>query len=62
MRHIFDTMGTTGSLSADGPVPIARIEQIFEDADRRFSLYRPDSELSRIASGHLRLDDAGRTC
>jgi thiamine biosynthesis lipoprotein len=60
MRHVFDTMGTTVSLSADGEVPRAEIEQIFDDADRRFSLYRPGSELSRIASGDLRLGDAGQ--
>jgi FAD:protein FMN transferase len=59
MRHVFDTMGTTVSLSVDGEAPIATIESIFADADQRFSLYRPDSELSRVASGELRLVDAG---
>lgn len=59
MRHVFDTMGTTASLSADGEVAIAEVEQIFDEADKRFSLYRLDSELSRIRSGDLRLGDAG---
>ncbi len=59
MRHVFDTMGTTVSLSASDEAAVAAIETIFDEADRRFSLYRPDSELSRIASGELRLVDAG---
>jgi len=58
MRHVFDAMGTTVSLSADGNAPVSVIERIFGDADRRFSLYRADSELSRVASGDLRLVDA----
>lgn len=59
MRHVFDTMGTTVSLAVDGDAPVATIERIFAEADRRFSLYRPDSELSRVASGEVRLVDAG---
>jgi thiamine biosynthesis lipoprotein len=59
MRHIFDTMGTTVSVSANRDVPIAAIKQIFERSDRRFSLYRSDSKLSRVARGELRLERAG---
>jgi thiamine biosynthesis lipoprotein len=61
----FDTMGTTVSLIVSGryeegagPGTIDRIKKIFDDADRRYSLYRPKSELSRIASGLLRLSQA----
>ena len=30
----------------------------FHDVDRRFSLFRPESEASRVAAGSLRLEDA----
>ena len=59
-RHVFETMGTVASLSVEW-MPAAlltRIEGIFARADQRFSLYRPDSELSRIATGSLALVDA----
>lgn len=64
MRHVFDTMGTTASLWVDpdlpaAEVPVAEVERVFADAEQRFSLFRPGSELSRIASGALRLEDAG---
>lgn len=58
MRHTFGTMGTVVSLSTEGPAPVGEIEEIFRRADRRFSLYRPDSDVSRIAAGSLRLEDA----
>jgi thiamine biosynthesis lipoprotein len=40
------------------PALITRVEGIFRAADSKFSLYKPDSELSRIASGQLALTDA----
>jgi thiamine biosynthesis lipoprotein len=59
MRHVFLTMGTAVSIELPGIDSAGRalesVEQIFGDADRRFSLYRADSELSRIASGTLAL-------
>jgi thiamine biosynthesis lipoprotein len=60
MRHVFATMGTMASLELDEDRAglIADIERIFRDADERFSLYRADSELSRVARGELRLEDA----
>jgi thiamine biosynthesis lipoprotein len=58
MRHVFETMGTTASLSSERPAPVREIERIFSETDQLFSLYRPASELSRIASGELRLPDA----
>ncbi|WP_238579750.1 FAD:protein FMN transferase [Agreia bicolorata] len=60
--HIFDTMGTTVSLNVAGALPnastLAEVEEAFVDIDRRFSLYRDDSELSRIARGELPLTRA----
>ncbi len=50
-------MGTTVSIDVRPPlVPPAALEAAvawFHDVDRRFSLYRPDSELSRLADGTL---------
>jgi thiamine biosynthesis lipoprotein len=64
-RMTFDTMGTTVSLvisglvdAGGGPGTLDRIRKIFDDADRRYSLCRPQSELSLIASGLLRLSQA----
>ncbi|RII87582.1 FAD:protein FMN transferase, partial [Clavibacter californiensis] len=48
-------MGTTVSLRAAPDAPIAAAQAVFADADARFSLYRPDSEASRIARGELAL-------
>ena len=62
MRHTFSTMGTVASLeladAAAGVIPA--VEAVFHEYDARFSLYRPDSELSRIASGSLRLGEASQ--
>ncbi|WP_225437214.1 FAD:protein FMN transferase [Arthrobacter sedimenti] len=55
---VFRTMGTVVSFRASLSVRTAftaDLEQVFRDHDERFSLYRPDSELSRIATGHLAL-------
>lgn len=67
--HVFNTMGTTASLRFAGPVPsdevLLQVEDAFAEFDRRFSLYRADSELSRIATGELTLahsSDAVRDC
>jgi thiamine biosynthesis lipoprotein len=38
--------------------PLERVEAVFSDADSRYSLFRPESELSQIASGALKLSDA----
>jgi thiamine biosynthesis lipoprotein len=60
VRHVFETMGTVASLSVERmpAASLGRIESIFAQADQRFSLYRRDSELSRIATGSLALIDA----
>lgn len=60
MRHVFETMGTVVSLEVDtaDAATIAAVELVFRDADMRFSLYRADSELSRVNAGELRLAGA----
>jgi thiamine biosynthesis lipoprotein len=60
MRTAFETMGTVVSLEwAGDPSQLDAVRGLFEAADRRFSLYRPDSELRRVADGSLELVDAG---
>src|SRR6195952_1619291 len=53
MIYVFETMGTV--VSIEPPLRVTEIEQIFSDLDARFSLYRPDSEISRVADASLRL-------
>ncbi|MGG5173147.1 FAD:protein FMN transferase [Pseudarthrobacter sp. J1738] len=67
----FQCMGTVISLSAP-PRPhisaeqaadeleaaTAVVEQVFDEIDERFSLYRPDSEASQLARGELHLTNA----
>jgi thiamine biosynthesis lipoprotein len=59
MAHVFDTMGTVVSLigTADRAT-LASVEGVFRATDERYSLYRQDSELSRIATGDLTLMDS----
>ena len=61
MRHVFATMGTVVSVEAPGLAPetAGAIEEAFGDADRRFSLYRDDSELSAVNARRIGLPDAG---
>jgi thiamine biosynthesis lipoprotein len=60
MGHIIQTMGTVASLEMpnEWADEVATIERIFDAIDRRFSLYRSDSELSMIADGRLSLSAA----
>jgi thiamine biosynthesis lipoprotein len=60
--HVFETMGTVVSIMfreypASAEV-LAEVEANFANWDARYSLYRNDSELSRIAAGDLALTDA----
>jgi thiamine biosynthesis lipoprotein len=55
MRHVFETMGTVASLELPEGWGPELVRPIFEAIDERFSLYRPDSELSRIADGRATL-------
>jgi len=58
-RATFETMGTVVSLDGAGsPARLDAVRAVFDAADRRFSLYRPDSELRRVADGSLELLDA----
>ncbi|MDF2443272.1 MAG: FAD:protein transferase, partial [Subtercola sp.] len=60
--HVFDTMGTTVSIRFADRAPDAGVlegvEAVFDPFDRRFSLYRADSEISSIARGELSLPRA----
>lgn len=59
MRQTFETMGTVVSLEWSGlPAELLAVQDVFAEADQRFSLYRPESELSRVADGSLELLDA----
>ena len=53
MRRTFETMGTVVSLEGVDDRTVDEVRRIFVAADSRFSLYRPESELARIASGEL---------
>jgi thiamine biosynthesis lipoprotein len=59
--RVFETMGTTVSLRTPHAIPgdaVETIVAVFAAHDRRYSLYRSGSELSRIAAGQLALIDA----
>ena len=69
----FETMGTVVSLRLADTVAgqrrlgegLATAERVFERWNERFSLYSPTSEISLVASGHVRLTDASeelRSC
>lgn len=54
-------MGTVASLDADGELSgeaVSQLEAVFARVDARFSLYRADTELSRVARGEVPLDEA----
>lgn len=58
-REVFDVMGTTVSLAHRGaPTVLPIVAAVFDRCDARFSLYRPQSELSRLARGELTLPQA----
>lgn len=53
----FETMGTVVSVRGASPHAVSAVRAVFADYDRRYSLYNPLSELSRVADGSLRLAD-----
>jgi thiamine biosynthesis lipoprotein len=62
--RVFASMGTTVSLTVragagTADTAAAAVEAAFVRFDRRFSLYRPESQLGRIAAGQLSLLHAG---
>ncbi|KGJ71824.1 hypothetical protein GY21_19545 [Cryobacterium roopkundense] len=69
----FEAMGTVVSLRLADTVAgerrlreaLATAERVFDRWNERFSLYSPSSEISLVASGHIRLTDASdelRSC
>ena len=60
--HVFETMGTVVSLAFDdgeaARIDLERLHGTFAHFDDRYSLYKPDSELSRVARHELDLADA----
>lgn len=60
MRHVIETMGTVASIEVPESFAsvVPSVVATFEEIESRFSLYRPDSELSRVARGEMALADA----
>ncbi len=59
MRAVFETMGTVASLEVRGSFDgVDGLRAEFDELEERFSLYRPESELSQIASGARSLSSA----
>ena len=58
MIYVFEAMGTV--VSIEPPLRVPELEKVFADLNARFSLYLPESELSRIADGSLSMMDASR--
>ena len=61
MTPIHESMGTVVSLDLRVPASdelIARAFAVFDDAEARFSPFRPDSELSRLGRGELAAAEA----
>ncbi|WEO78893.1 FAD:protein FMN transferase [Cryobacterium sp. SO2] len=63
--HVFPTMGTVASLRFRGEVPdrnlLQDLHDHFEELEQRFSLYRADSEISRINDGSSQLTRASES-
>ncbi len=63
MRSVLNTMGTMASieLPQSHSSQLGAVHDIFRAVDERFSLYRPESELSHIADRTLALDQSSTT-
>jgi FAD:protein FMN transferase len=64
MRRVEQVMGTAVSLDLADPLPAERLSELADEVfgwlhevDRRFSTYRPDSEVSRLGRGELSRQD-----
>jgi thiamine biosynthesis lipoprotein len=58
--HVVHVMGTVVSFDLCDPVPIGAYEaavRVLHRADRRFSTYRPDSDISRLRRGEISVGD-----
>ena len=62
MRRVETIMGTTVSIDVRAPlVPpevLGAVVDQLRDADARFSTYRTDSEINRLADGEIRLEES----
>lgn len=58
MNRTFAAMGTVVSLARVAPEQAAEAEALFATLEARFSLFRPESELSKLARGELVLTRA----
>ena len=64
LRHAEPVMGTVATVDIRAPLPadpeqlIGEIFDWLHEVDRRFSTYKPDSEISRIDRGDLALDNS----
>ncbi len=62
VRHVFETMGTVVSVVCPAGRLTAPVRDelvgVFDRLDRRFSLYRPDSEATAVADRRLLLRDS----
>lgn len=47
-HHSFQSMGCTITVAGTGDWALASIRRLFDERDRRFSRFRPDSELCRV--------------
>jgi Membrane-associated lipoprotein involved in thiamine biosynthesis len=61
LRRVESIMGTTVSIDVRSPlVPHVILDEVVDqlhDIDARFSTYRPDSEISRLARGEIRAEN-----
>jgi FAD:protein FMN transferase len=58
--HVVDVMGTVVSFDLREPVPVPAYDEavrLLQQADQRFSTYRPDSDISRVRRGDIRVSD-----
>ena len=60
LRRVEDVMGTAISLQITDPLPDPELHRLadrvfdwFDEVDRRFSTYKPDSEVNRVQRGEL---------
>ena len=64
MRRVESLMGTIVSIEVQPPlVPVPVLDAVVDqlrDVEARFSAYRPDSEISRLARGEIAADDCSR--
>ncbi len=62
LRHVEHVMGMAVSIHVRDHADISLLEPalaLLHDVDARFSTYRPDSEVTRLARGSIALEDCG---